>query len=260
MLVDSHCHLDYMERRGQDVAAIVQQAENAGVTRLLTVATTLAGEETLRGYCDTFPHVYRSVGVHPCHAHEEPNTTAEKLIALSKQDKVIALGECGVDYFHDSSQKDTQHQVFHEHLKAAQETDLPLIIHTRDADNDTISIMQEAFREKPFRGVFHCYIGSEAILTAAQEMDFYISVTGILTYGKSGDLRQQMAKIDPKRLMVETDAPFLAPKPHRGKPCTPAMVRHTAEFLAELLGIDFGVLSQQTTENFLRLFNRATSQ
>ena len=203
------------------------------------------------------PHVYRSVGVHPCHAHEEPNTTAKELIALSQQDKVIALGECGVDYFHDSSTMEIQHRVFRAHLQAAQETDLPLIIHTREADTDTIKIMQEAFRVKPFRGVFHCYTGSEAILAAAQEMDFYISVTGILTYGKSGDLRQQMTKIDPRRLMVETDAPFLAPKPHRGKPCTPAMVRHTAELLAEILSFDMETLSQKTTENFLRLFHRA---
>ena len=260
MLVDSHCHLDYMERRGEDVSDIVQRAEEAGVTRLLSVATTLAGDETLRGYCNTFPNVYRSVGVHPCHAHEEPDVTADMLVALTKKDKVIALGECGVDYFHDASTKDIQHKIFREHLKAAQETDLPLIIHTREADDDTISIMQEAFRAHPFRGVFHCYIGSEAILRAAQEMDFYISVTGILTYGKSHELREQVVKIDPKRLMVETDAPFLAPKPHRGKPCTPAMVTHTAELLAELLEMDYTALAQQTTENFLQLFSRADSQ
>lgn len=257
MITDSHCHLDYMEKRGEDVAAIIERAEKAGVSRFLTVATTLAGEENLRRYCQDHANVYRSVGVHPCHVSEEPHVTADDLIKLSQQDKVIALGECGVDYFHDRSHTETQHRIFREHLKAAQETDLPLIIHTRAADEDTIAIMQEAFRVKPFRGVFHCYIGSEAILQAAQEMDFYISVTGILTYGKSDELRERVTKIDLKRLMVETDAPFLAPKPHRGKSCEPAMVRHTAELLAEIRGLDLATLAQQTSENFLRLFNKA---
>lgn len=257
MLTDSHCHLDYLERCGEDIAALLEDARKSDVTRFLTVATTLAGEKDLCRLCKTYPEVYRSVGVHPNHASEEPDVTAEQLIALSRQDKVIALGECGLDYFRGCADAAIQKQVFCAHLKAAQDTDLPLIIHTRAADEDTLQIMQDAFQDKPFRGVFHCYIGSEAILKAAQEMDFYISVTGILTYGKSDDLRAQMPKIAPERLMVETDAPFLAPKPHRGKQCTPAMVRHTAEALAELLGINFQALAQQTSTNFLRLFDRA---
>ncbi|NQY81720.1 MAG: TatD family hydrolase [Alphaproteobacteria bacterium] len=257
MLVDSHCHLDYLERRGENIAAVLQRAKAVGVECFLDVATTLVGEPKLREYCATYPGVFRSVGVHPNHATEEPDVCTEELIALSDQPKVIALGECGIDYFREHTTPEIQKKVFRTHLEAAQVTDLPLIIHTRNADEDTIAVMQEVYREKPFRGVFHCYTGSEAILAAAQEMDFYISVTGILTYGKSQELRERVAGIAPSRLMVETDAPFLAPKPHRGKQCEPYMVRHTADMLGELLDLNAVELAEQTTTNFFRLFKRA---
>lgn len=256
MLIDSHCHLDYLARKGVDIAEVIARADAVGVKAFLSVATTLACEEILADFCATFPQVFRSVGVHPNHAHEEPNLTAEQLVVLSRKPKVIALGETGLDNFRQDTDAETQKNVFRAHLRAAQETHLPLIIHTRSADEDTVRVMLDAYTQKPFRGVFHCYTGSQVILEAAGEMDFYISITGMLTYGKSQELRDRVGDIPPDRLMVETDAPFLAPKPHRGQPCEPYMVAHTAELLAEILQQDMRSLGTQTSKNFARLFDR----
>ena len=257
MLIDSHCHLDYLERKGEDIATLLADAREQGIRGFLTVATTCGQNACLKGYCDTHPDVVRSVGVHPNHAHEEPGINADDLLELAKDPRVVALGETGIDYFRGDQTKDLQQKIFAEHISAAQTSGLPLIIHTRSADHDTINPLLEAYREQPFTGVFHCYIGSHAVLEAAREMDFLISLTGILTYSKSADLRAIISEIPPERLMVETDAPFLAPNPHRGKPCTPAMVRHTAETLAELLGLSLEALGALTTANFFRLFPRA---
>ena len=256
-LVDSHCHLDYLHRRGLPVSEVLTRAQNAGISHVLSVATELKHDPLLASFCQQQDNVFRSIGVHPCHVQHEPEVTCADLLAMVDDPKVVAVGESGLDYFHDTTHKTLQHQLFRAHLSVAQQTNLPIIIHTRAADEDTLRIMYEAYAEKPFRGVFHCYIGSPEILHAAKEMDFYISLTGILTYNKSQTLRDIVPQTPINRLMVETDAPYLSPVPYRSKPCEPWMVRHTAECLAEILDMPFAKLCAVTTQNFFRLFNRA---
>ncbi|MCP4395116.1 MAG: TatD family hydrolase [Alphaproteobacteria bacterium] len=256
-LIDSHCHLDYYAEKNIDVDEIIKKAEDAGIKYILTIGTTISDFAKVRAISEKYENVFCVVGVHPHHAYEEPNTTVEQLIELSNHPKVVGFGEAGLDYCYDRSPRDIQKEIFRTHIHAAQETGLPLAIHTREADEDAIEILSEEYARKPFDAVIHCFTSGEKLAEKAIELGFYISASGIITFKKSDDLREKIANIPLNRLFVETDAPFLAPEPFRGKPNEPAYVVHVAKKLAEIKQTTEEDIWKQTTENFFTLFKKA---
>jgi len=255
MLVDSHCHLDFPDF-APDLDALVQRAEAAGVGRIVTISTRVRRLDGLLAITARFPNVYCSVGTHPHHADEEDGISADELIALTKHPKVIALGEAGLDYFYDKGSPAAQARGFRAHIAAARTTGLPLVIHTRDADDDCKRILEEEVAKGPFKAVLHCYTGGRELAMRAIELGLMVSFTGILTFKNSQSLRDIAAALPADRIMVETDAPYLAPGKHRGKRNEPAFVVETARVLAETRGVSLEEISRQTTENFFRLFDK----
>ncbi len=255
MLVDSHCHLDFPDFSA-DLDAIVARAAEAGVGRMVTISTRVKRLDELLAIAGRFPNVYCSVGTHPHHADEEDGIFADELIALTKHPKVVALGEAGLDYFYDNGSPEAQARGFRAHIAAARATGLPLVIHTRDADDDCRKILEEETAKGPFRAVLHCYTGGRGLAMTAIALGLSISFTGILTFKKSQALRDLAAGLPADRIMVETDAPYLAPGKFRGKRNEPAYVVEVAKVLAEARGISLEELSRQTTENFFRLFSK----
>ncbi len=254
MLVDSHCHLDRLDLEpfGGELANVLQQAEENGVGRFLCVAIDRGNIPDVIAIAERFDNVYASVGVHP--NEEDPKeVTAEELIALADHPKVIAIGETGLDYFRSEGDLAWQQQRFRNHIAAAKACSKPLIIHSREAREDTIRLMQEEGAQAA-GGIMHCFVEDWETAQQAMEMDFYISFSGIVTFRNAEALREVARRVPADRLLVETDSPYLAPVPHRGKSNQPAYVRHVAEFLAELRGVSFEELSAQTTGNFNRLF------
>jgi TatD DNase family protein len=256
LLVDSHCHLDYAPM-AEDVAGTVARARNAGVGTLLTIGTKLRDFDRVRAIAEANDNVFCSVGVHP---HEAATETAdtERLIELTHHPKVVGIGECGLDYYYDRSPRDQQATNFRAHIRAASEAGLPLIVHTRDADEDMAAILTEAKSTGPLKGVLHCFSSSQALADSALGLGFYISISGIVTFKNAQALRDTVKTVPLDRLLVETDSPFLAPVPLRGKPCEPAYVTHTAAKVAELKGVSLDELTHATTANFFTLFDRAT--
>ena len=248
MLVDSHCHLDLLDSPSDTLA----RARENGVETILNISIRLPDFPRVRQIAEEHKQVFCTVGLHPHHAHE--GTTVETLVAEASHPKVVGLGETGLDYHYENSPKESQKINFRMHAQAARETGLPLVVHTRDADQDTIDFLRE---EKPLTGVLHCFTGSEKLARAALDLGFYISFSGILTFKNAGDLREIAKTIPLERLLVETDAPYLAPVPHRGKPNEPAFMPYTARCLADLQGVSFESLAAQTTKNFFTLFWRA---
>ena len=255
MLVDSHCHLDYLARDG-DLDAVVARARGAGVGRMLTICTKVSEFETVRALADRYDDVWCSVGIHPHEAKAEPAVTAERLTALADDARVAGIGETGLDYFYEHSPREDQQASFRAHIAAARATGLPLIVHTRDADEDTAAILEEEYAAGPFTGVIHCFSTGRALAERALAIGFYISLSGILTFKKADALRETAAALPLDRLLVETDAPYLAPAPNRGKRNEPAFVAHTAAALAALRGVPPEEIAAATTENFFRLFQR----
>jgi TatD DNase family protein len=255
MLVDSHCHLDY-EPMSADVAGTIARARNAGVGTLLTIGTKLREFDRVRAIAEEHENVFCSVGIHPHEAAEEP-ADAKRLVELSRHPKVVGIGECGLDYYYDHSPRDRQAENFRAHIRAASDTGLPLIVHTRDADGDMARILSEAKAEGPLKGVLHCFSSSQELATSALALGFYISISGIVTFKNADALRDVVRTVPLDRLLVETDSPFLAPVPMRGKPCEPAYVAHTAARVAELKGVAIDELARVTTANFFTLFDRA---
>jgi TatD DNase family protein len=253
MLVDSHCHLDFPDYAGT-VDDVVARARAAGVGTCLTISTELKCFAGVRALAEKFPDVWCSVGVHPHESEKELLDSAAALIEAAAHPKVVGVGETGLDYFYEHAPRDAQRQNFRAHIQAARRTGLPVIVHTRDADDDTIAILEDETAKGAFTGVIHCFTGTQRLADAALALGFYISVSGIATFKKSQDLRGVIAAVPLDRLLVETDAPFLAPVPHRGKTNEPAFVVHTAAMLAELKGVTPEELAQVTTENFFRLF------
>lgn len=255
-LVDSHCHLDF-DDFAPELDEVVARAERAGIARMVTICTRIRRFAKIRAIAERFPQVYCSVGTHPHQAGEERGIPAEEIVALAKSfDKVVAIGECGLDYFYDNSPRDAQAEGFRAHIAAARETGLPLIVHTRDADEDTAAILEEEYAKGPFTGVLHCFSSGRELAMRAVDIGFYVSLSGIVTFKKSQDIRDIVADLPVDRLLVETDAPFLAPPPHRGKRNEPAYVVHTHRVVAETKGLDEAESARITTQNFLRLFNR----
>lgn len=256
ILVDSHCHLDF-DDFAPELDDIVARAERAGVARMVTICTRIRRFDRIRAVADRFPSVYCSVGTHPHQAGEERGIPTEEIVKLAHSyAKVVAIGECGLDYFYDNSPRDAQEEGFRTHIAAARETGLPVIVHTRDADADTAAILEEEYAKGPFTGVLHCFSGGRELAMRAVDIGFYVSLSGIVTFKKSQDLRDIVADLPADRLLVETDAPFLAPPPYRGKRNEPSYVVHTHRVVAETKGLDERESARMTTENFLRLFNR----
>ncbi|MCR9072975.1 MAG: TatD family hydrolase [Alphaproteobacteria bacterium] len=256
VLVDSHCHLDF-DDFAPELDEIVARAERAGVARMVTICTRIRRFDRIRAVAERFPSVYCSVGTHPHQAGEERGIPTDEIVAMANSyDKVVAIGECGLDYFYDNSPRDAQEEGFRAHIAAARETGLPLVVHTRDADADTAAILEEEYAKGPFSGVLHCFSGGRELAMRAVDIGFYVSLSGIVTFKKSQDLRDIVAELPADRLLVETDAPFLAPPPHRGRRNEPSYVVHTHRVVAETMGLDEAESARITTENFLRLFDR----
>lgn len=256
MLVDSHCHLDFPEF-APEIEAVVARAEAAGVRTLVSIGTTLARFANVAAVAQRFPQVWCTVGIHPHEAEAEPLTSAMALTERAEDPKVIGIGETGLDYYYAHAPRQAQICNFRWHIAAARELGVPLIVHTRDAEADTIQILREEMEKGRFAGLIHCFTGSDRLRDAALELGFYVSVSGIATFKNAQALRQTVREIPLERLLVETDAPYLAPLPHRGKTNEPAFVVHTARLLAELKGVSEHDLADVTTENFFRLFTRA---
>jgi TatD DNase family protein len=255
MLVDSHCHLDFPDF-AMELDGVVDRARAAGVGRIVTISTRVKQHAAVLAIAERYPNVYCSVGTHPHHAHEELDITVEHLVTLTRAAKVVAIGEAGLDYHYSYSSRDAQEQGFRSHIAAARETGLPLVIHSRDADLDMANILEEQTGKGAFPAVLHCFTGSSELAQRAIALGLYISFTGILTFKKSEDLRLIAAALPPDRILVETDAPYLAPGPYRGKRNEPAYVVETAKTLAVVRGISTEELARQTTENFFRLFSK----
>src|ERR1700722_8437487 len=258
MLVDSHCHLDFPDF-ADDLDAIVARAGAAGIGRILTISTRVRRLGGLLAIAEKFSNVYCSVGTHPHHADEEDGIAADELIELTRHPKVVALGEAGLDNFYDNGSPAAQERGFRAHIAAARATGLPLVIHTRDADADCGRILEEEAAKGPFRAVLHCYTGGRELATKAISLGLSISFTGILTFKKSESLRALAAELPADRIMVETDSPYLAPGKFRGKRNEPAYVVEIAKVLAEARGVSLQEISDQTTENFFRLFSKVPS-
>ena len=256
MLVDSHCHLDYpgLTERLPDV---IERAASAGVARMVTISTHVGRFERYRVIAERYDRVFCTVGTHPHHAAEEPAIPSSEMIALAVHPRCIAIGEAGLDYHYDRSPRDVQRQVFRTHIAAAREAGLPLVIHARDADAEMIDILTEEARRGRFDAVLHCFSSGARLAQVGVELGFYVSFSGILTFKRSEELRRIAAITPLDRLLVETDAPYLAPEPHRGRSNEPAFVVHTAKVLAETVGVTASEMAQITTNNFYRLFAKA---
>jgi TatD DNase family protein len=257
MLVDSHCHLSHPDL-ADDVDAVVEQARAAGVGAMLNICTRLDEFVAVRGIAEQCADIYCSVGVHPHEASDHRYLTAAHLGELAAHPRVVAIGETGLDYYYDNSPRKEQVARFSTHCQAARETGLPLVVHSRDADDETASILAEAAATGSIGGVIHCFTGSPRLAQAALDLGFYISFSGILTFKKADDLRAIATTVPLDRLLVETDAPYLAPAPMRGQRNEPAFVTHTAAALAQLRGISSEALHECTTANFFRLFAKTS--
>jgi TatD DNase family protein len=255
-LVDSHCHLDFPDLAA-DREAILTRAKAAGVNRMVTICTRLKNEPSVRALAETYPQVFYAAGTHPMHAADEPLATIEELLTLARHPKFVGIGETGLDYHYTAESKAIQQTSLRLHIEAAQLTGLPLIIHARDADEDMEMILAEGMAKAPFACVMHCFSSGPRLAEAALEMGFYLSISGIAAFPKSQDLRDIFAKAPLDRLLLETDSPYLAPPPYRGKRNEPGYVAHTAAALAPVFGLSLQDFAAQTTANFDRLFTRA---
>lgn len=256
MLVDSHCHLSSDEIYN-DLQDVIERAHQVGVFCFLNAAGKFDELEKQLEICEKFKNVWTVTGVHPHDAMAYKNVTAEDVLKNTKYDKVIGIGECGLDYFYDFAPKDVQIKVFREMIKAAQESALPIVVHTRDAEADTMDILETAYHKKAFKGEIHCYSSSFELAKCALDIGFYVSASGMITFKNADNLRENFKKVPLERLLVETDTPYLAPIPMRGKTNEPANVRYTAQILADLKGISFEEISQTTTQNFFKLYDKA---
>jgi TatD DNase family protein len=257
MLIDSHCHLDYF--KAEELPAILDRAAQAGVREMVTIGTRLSQSATIRALAEEYPNVWGTIGVHPHHAGEQPLADPREIAALADHPKLIGIGESGLDYFYDKAPRPVQQASFRAHIRAARLANVPLVIHARDADDDIAAILRE---ERDLDGVFgfvlHCFSSGRELAEAGVEMGGYVSFSGILSFPKSSDLRDIARHLPTDRLLVETDAPYLAPVPFRGKRNEPAWTAHTAKVLAETRGMSEEELARVTTANFRRLFRKAS--
>jgi TatD DNase family protein len=255
MLVDSHCHLDFPDF-ATELDAVMARAREAGVGICVSIGTRMEGFPNVRAIAERFDDVWCSVGIHPHEVEKELLAGPDALIAAAAHAKVVGIGETGLDYYYEHSPRAQQIANFRAHIAAARQTGLPLIVHTRDAEDETTAILEDEMGKGRFTGLIHCFTGTKRLADAAIELGLYISASGIATFKKSDELRAVLKDVPLERLLVETDSPYLAPMPNRGKRNEPAFVRHTARALAMLKGISEHELERATTENFLRLFTK----
>jgi TatD DNase family protein len=258
MFVDSHCHLNY---KGliEDQVAVLERARGAGVDVMLNISTREREWDDIVATAEREPDVWATIGIHPHEADAHPDVDTAKLVARAAHPRVIGIGETGLDFYYDHSDRDRQRASFRSHIAASRATGLPLIVHTRNAEEDTAAILSEEMGKGAFPGVIHCFTASEAFARIALDLGLYISISGIVTFKNAKDLQATAATIPEDRLLIETDAPFLSPVPHRGKTGEPAFVADTARFLSALRGMPVGELGQTTSANFHRLFAKARS-
>jgi TatD DNase family protein len=257
MLVDSHCHLDFPEFAPQ-LDDVVARATDAGIARMVTISTRVRKFDEILAVAKRFDPVYCTVGTHPHNAKDETDVTADELCRLAEHPKVVGLGEAGLDFHYDNSPRDQQATSFRVHIDAARRTGLPLVIHTRSADEKTAEILDDEMGKGAFPFLLHCFSSGAALARKGIELGGYISFSGILTFKAAEELRDIARDAPEDRIMVETDAPFLAPVPYRGKTNEPAYVRHTAEMLASVRGVDQETIERTTSANFFRLFTRVS--
>ncbi len=255
-IVDSHCHLDFSDFDAER-ADVIARAVDAGVTRMVTICTRLRLEPQVRKIAEDFAPVFYAAGTHPMSAADEPMATLDELIALTAHPKMVGIGESGLDYHYTAETAQVQKQSLRVHIQAAQETGLPLIIHNRASDDDMIDILSAAHKEKPFACVMHCFSSSADLAHVAIDLGFYLSMSGIAAFPKSQELRDIFASAPVDRILVETDSPYLAPPPHRGRRNEPAYTAHTAKIGAEVFGLSYEDFAAQTSANFDRLFAKA---
>jgi len=255
MLVDSHCHLDFPDFE-EDREAVLARAREAGIGTIVTISTRVRRYRELKALVEGHDRLYCSIGTHPHNAAEEPEVTADDLVAISADPKVVAIGEAGLDYHYDNSPREAQRAGFLNHIAAARRTGLPLVIHAREADADIAAILIEETARGPFPAILHCFSSGRDLALVGIKLGLYVSFSGIVTFRNSAALRAIAAELPLDRLLVETDAPFLAPVPHRGRRNEPAFVTETANVVASTRGISFEMLAAATTENFFRLFKK----
>lgn len=256
MFTDSHCHLNY-QGLVEDQAEVIARARAAGVGAMLNISTREREWDAIVGTAETDPNIWASIGIHPHEADAHPDVDTAKLVARASHPKVIAIGETGLDYYYDHSDRARQQASFRAHIAAARASGLPLIVHTRDAEEDTAAILADEMEKGRYTGVIHCFTASQNFADKALALGLYISISGIVTFKNAKDLQATAAGIPADRLLIETDAPFLAPVPHRGKTCEPAFVADTARFLSGLRETSVEALGEGTTANFFRLFTKA---
>lgn len=255
-LVDSHCHLDFPDFEGE-ISEILLRAHEAGVRRMVTICTRLRNEPNVRAIAEAHASVFYAAGTHPMSASEEPMASVDQLVALARHPKFVGIGETGLDYHYTAESKAIQQDSLRVHIIAAQETGLPLIIHAREADDDIAAILTEGFRERPYTCVMHCFSSGEALAKSMLELGFYLSMSGIAAFPRSQELRDIFAAAPVDRILLETDSPYLAPPPRRGRRNEPAYTAFTAKAGAAIFGMTEAEFAAQTTANFDRLFTRA---
>ncbi|HLT77215.1 MAG TPA: TatD family hydrolase [Ferrovibrio sp.] len=255
MLIDSHCHLDFPDF-ADERDAIIARARQAGVGLMLTISTRLDQFDRVLAVAEAYPDVYCTVGIHPHEASDHVDVDAAKLVALTRHPKVVGIGETGLDYYYEHSDRESQKHCFLAHIAAARETGLPVVIHTRDADEDMAAIIEAEMGKGRFKGLLHCFSSGHALAELAVRHGMMVSFSGILTFNKARDVQESARALPMENLLVETDAPYLAPVPLRGKRNEPSYVAHTAAFLARLKGVSTAEITERTTENFLRLFDK----
>jgi TatD DNase family protein len=255
MLTDSHCHLNY-KGLAEEQGAVLERARAAGVGTMLNISTRASEWDEVIGLAEREPDVWASVGIHPHEADIHPDVEASTLIGRASHPRVVGIGESGLDFYYDHSDRDRQRESFRSHIAAARETGLPIIVHTRDAEDDTAAILSQEMGKGRYTGVIHCFTASAAFSRKALDLGLYISMSGIVTFKNARDLQETAKQIPADRLLIETDAPFLAPVPHRGKTCEPAFVADTARFLAQLRDEPLDQLAATTSQNFRQLFSK----
>ncbi len=257
-ITDSHCHLDFPEL-ASELPDVISRARQAGVTRMVTICTKLANEPNVRAIAETYAEVFYAAGTHPMSAASQPMTSVDQLCAMAQHPKFVGIGETGLDYHYSADSAAVQKQSLRIHIEAAQRSGLPLIIHARDADDDMIDILSAEYKVAPFSCVMHCFSSSQKLAQAALDLGFYLSMSGITAFPKSGALRDIFLTAPIDRILVETDAPYLAPPPHRGKRNEPAFTAHTARRAAETFGLSYAEFAAATQANFNRLFAKAAT-
>ncbi len=255
MLADSHCHLNY-KGLAEDQLAVLERARARGVTAMLNIATRESEWDEVLATAEREPDVWATVGIHPHEADQHPHVDTAKLVARAAHPRIVGIGETGLDYYYDHSDRERQQASFRAHIAAAREAGVPIVVHTRDAEEDTAAILHDEMGKGAFAGVIHCFTASGAFADIALDLGFYISISGIVTFRNARDLQETAARLPLERLLVETDAPFLAPVPHRGKTGEPAFVADTAAFLAKLRGESIEQLQDVTAHNFHALFSK----